>query len=72
VGERSGPQFVLEQDKVTLRKTVVSIDNTVSTSIRMFQVPRGQTFMWAGSPVFAWKPVSVRTLIVWSNWAIRG
>ena len=43
-----------------LWKPVVSIDNTVSTSIRVFQVPRGQTFMLGGSPVLAWNPVSVR------------
>src|SRR5215831_17340182 len=55
-----------------LWKTVVSIDNTVSTTIRVFQVPRGQTFMLAGSPVLAWNPVSVRTIIWPSNWAIRG
>lgn len=46
-----------------LWKTVVSIDHTVSTRMRVFQVPRGQTFMWPGSPVCAWNPVSVRTLI---------
>ena len=54
-----------------LWKTVVSIDNTVSTSIRVFQVPRGQTFMLTGLPVFAWNPVSVRTIMVSANWAIR-
>jgi hypothetical protein len=49
-----------------LWKTMVSLDNTVSTSIRVVQVPRGQTFMFAGSPVFAWNPVSART-IIWSS-----
>ena len=39
-----------------LWKTVVSIDSTVSTSMRVFQAPRGQTFMLAGSPILAWKP----------------
>src|SRR5262249_8956105 len=55
-----------------LWKTVVSIDNTVATIIRVFQVPRGQTFMLAGSPALAWHPVSVRTIIVSAHWASRG
>jgi hypothetical protein len=42
---------------------VVSINNTVSTNMRVFQVPRGQTFLLLGSPVCAWNPVSVRTII---------
>jgi hypothetical protein len=55
-----------------LWKTVVSIDRTVAPSIRVFQVPRGQTFLLAGSLVLAWKPVAVRTIIWSSHWAISG
>lgn len=36
-----------------LWKTVVSLDNTVSTSIRVFQVPRGQTCMVTGRAAIA-------------------
>ena len=36
-----------------LGNPVVRIDNTVSTSIRVVQVPRGQTVLLTGSPLYA-------------------
>src|SRR5262249_21192638 len=56
---------------VLLWQTVVRLDHTVSTSLRVFQGPRGQTCRLAGAPVVAWHAVSVRTIIVWAHWAIR-
>ena len=53
-------------------KAVGSLTNTVSTSRRVFQVPRGPMCMVTGSPVFAWNPVSVRTILGPSPWAIKG
>ena len=53
-------------------KTVGSLTNTVSTSRRVFQVPREPIGMVTGSPVFAWNPVSVRTILGPSHWAIKG
>jgi Transposase zinc-binding domain len=43
-------------------QTTVSIESTVSTSIRSSHSPRGHSLRLAGSPSAAWKPVSLRTI----------
>src|SRR5512132_2852871 len=44
-------------------QTSVSIERTVSTSMRSCHSPRGHSFRLLGSPSAAWKPVSLRTII---------
>ncbi len=45
------------------RTTVVSIDKTISTTMRPFHVPRLHGFIFGGSPARAWNPVSVKITI---------
>src|SRR6476659_8030605 len=43
-------------------QTNVSMESTVSTSIRSSHSPRGHSLRLAGSPVAAWQAVSLRTI----------
>lgn len=41
--------------------TTVSIESTVSTTIRTFHVPRLHSFISTGSPSLLWEPESAKT-----------
>lgn len=53
-------------------QTPLNIESTVSTTIRVFQVPRAQSLRLGGSPSLAWEAGSLKIIMSSAKVSIRG